>query len=119
MDSVRFPAFVKHPDDNGTNAFIFEHAIDTPEGLTISSVGTIEVRVDSGDDVALTTLVVGAGSPNGVAFEAHDGRTIAIGKAALANVSGGTNGVNYLVKIPVTLSNGRVLAGEAPYYVRR
>lgn len=118
-ETVRFPPFTKHPDDSGQYAFIFTKAITIPDGLTITSVGTITIRVDSGTDDALTTLVVGAGAPNAATFVDDDGNTVAVGKAVLANVSGGTDGVRYLVKIPATLSNSRVIAGEAPFYMKR
>ena len=122
MDSVRATIpFVKHPTDAGsggtTYAFIFEDAINLPAGLTISSVGAITVAVESGTDS--TTLVVGSGTANAASFEDDDGNTVPIGKAVLADMSAGTNGVNDLVTIPVTLSSGRVVAGVFPVWVRQ
>lgn len=118
MESVRATKpFIKHPDDSGTYSFIFEDAINLPSGLTISSVGASEVRVESGTSV--TALTVGSGSANSSTFVDDDGETVPIGKAVQASMSGGTTDVNYIVKFPVTLSNGRVVGGEFPVWIRR
>lgn len=120
MDSVRARIpFIKHPDDDGNGdvyAFIFEDAISIPSGLTIASVGSIVVTTESG--TSTTNLTVGTGTANTSTFVDDDGNTVPIGKAVLADMSGGTADVNYAVKIPVTLSNGRVIAGVFPVFVR-
>ncbi len=98
---------IKHPDEDIT------YAVDMTASLGTETVSTVD-SVDS-DTVGLTidTLAANAGT-----LAASDGDAIAIGKAATFDISGGADGVDYILTVTMTTSGGATRVAVVKLQVR-
>lgn len=131
MRSVRaIEPFKKAPGDGRNWGFNFTKAITLPANTTISSVSSVTVVhvPQSGETTEdPVTLEVANQVPNSVTYEQEIVRngevvgttTVAVGKAVKADVTGGTAGKNYDIRIVVQLSTGEPIEGIWPVYVRQ
>jgi hypothetical protein len=108
---VAQPALVKHPNDEDTYGFVFDAVL--PAGETIATVDSVAV-----DPGTTPPLGVTGAAPNAAPFVDDDGKTVEIGHAVQASVTGGLAGTNYRLTVTVTLSGGATKAGVFPIYVR-
>ena len=90
---------VFHPSDNQNYAVNF-----TQFGLglrTIASVGTISSTP--------TGLTFNNKTPNTGVIDGEQGQDVDIGKAVQFDMTGGTADLDYIITIPVTLSDGDIM----------
>lgn len=73
---------------------------------TIESVDAVVIQDEAGSTLSGLDVDAGSPEPNAATFNNDDGNEVAIGKAALFRLSGGTHGVNYWAAVTITTAQG-------------
>lgn len=119
MNTIRSPHVVQvHPDENLPKDLVFQDAL--PSGVTISSVDSVVVTLTEGTEVDPLLVPIAGASVNPAQFtDPRSGLTVDANKSVQVNVSGGTKGCDYDVKVVVVLSSGvtHKMAGVFPFEV--